>query len=206
MEHRRAIRESPRGRPFPGKWVAVMFLCAWAIPTPAAGLQAPGSVAMHRQQAGTPNQMGWYDAKSTQGHFSVSLPIPFNDFTVRVQEKEGRETVSYVIGSTSKEGFKFSATEIPRGSMTRDFDLKGYGGKLKANPRNTVSGEKFFDFSGHPAVQFQVSDGQKSAFMRAVVFRSGVVLLIVECPAQSERDAVPLVAPFFDSLKVAQSL
>ncbi len=67
---------------------------------------------MHRQLAGTPNEKGWYDAKSTEGHFRVSLPIPFNDFTVRVKEKDGTEVVSYAVGSTSKEGFKFSATEI----------------------------------------------------------------------------------------------
>ena len=50
---------------------------------------------MHRVQAGSRNAQGWYDAQSTEGHFSISLPIPFNDFTVRGKDKNGKESISY---------------------------------------------------------------------------------------------------------------
>ena len=52
---------------------------------------------MHRQRAGTPNEEGWYDAKSTEGHFRVSLPVPFNDFTVKVKEKDVNAVGEFVV-------------------------------------------------------------------------------------------------------------
>ena len=37
---------------------------------------------MHRKQAGEPDETGWMLAESTEGRFSVRMPINFNDFTV----------------------------------------------------------------------------------------------------------------------------
>jgi hypothetical protein len=196
MKHSRPIRRFARAWGHLGAWACLISASILAQQAPQAGM------TMHRNQAGTPNQNGWYDATSTEGHFSVSLPIPFNDFTVRAREKDGREVVTYVIGSKSKKGFKFSATEFPNESMTRPFDLKGYPEKLKASKKNTVSNERFFQFDGHSAVQFQVTDSQNSAFMRAVVSRAGVFILIVEYPTKSEPEALPLVEPFLNSLKI----
>jgi hypothetical protein len=183
-------------------WVGLIFLSVCIGPHVTAGQGVPGAVTMHRQQAGTPNEKGWYDAESTEGHFRVSLPIPFNDFTVRVRDRSGREAVTHIVGSTSEEGFKFSATEFPRESMTREFDLKGYAEKFRADKSKRVSEERLFKFTGHPAIQFHVSGGQRSAFMRAIVFPSGVLILIVEYPTRLEAKVVPLVKPFFSSLKV----
>ena len=185
-------------------WFAFLFLGVSVVPPPTVGQKAPAGLTMHRQQAGTPNAKGWYDAKSTEGHFSVSLPIPFNDFTVKVKEKDGTEVVSYVIGSTSKEGFKFSATEMLNGRRTREFDAHAYVEKFKADKRNTVSNETLFEVDGHSAIQFHVSNAQQSAFMRALVVPPGVLLLIVEYPKRLERDVISLVKHFFDSLKIEQ--
>jgi hypothetical protein len=174
------------------------------MPSPAVGQKAPAGLTMHRQRAGAPNADGWYDAKSTEGRFSVSLPIPFNDFTLRAKEKDGAEVVSYVIGSTSKEGFKFSATEMLNTRRTREFDARAYVEKFKADKRNTVSNETLFEVDGHSAVQFHVSNAQQSAYMRAIVVPPGVLLLIVEYPTRLERDVISLVRHFFDSLKIGQ--
>ena len=183
-------------------WFAFLFLGVSVVPPPTVGQKAPAGLTMHRQQAGTPNAKGWYDAKSTEGHFSVSLPIPFNDFTVKVKEKDGTEVVSYVIGSTSKEGFKFSATEMLNARTTREFDTRAYVEKFKSDKRNTVSNETQFELDGHSAVQFHVSNAQQSAFMRAIVFPSGVLLLIVEYPTRLEKNVVSLAQNFFDSLRI----
>jgi hypothetical protein len=69
----------------------------------------PKGLKSHRMQAGVPRKDGWYDAKSTEGHFRVSLPIPFNDATIEPDEKNAG--IGYMIGSTSAEGLKFVALE-----------------------------------------------------------------------------------------------
>jgi hypothetical protein len=73
---------------------------------------------------------------------------------------------------------------------------------FKADKNNTVSDETVFEFDGHSAIQFHVSNARQAAFMRAIVVPSGVLLLIVEYPRRLERDAVPLAEHFFESLKI----
>src|SRR5205823_13714708 len=53
------------------------------------GLGPDGIITMHRRAAGSPDAEGWYHAKSTEGHFSVALPRPFNDSTSRRKDGEG---------------------------------------------------------------------------------------------------------------------
>ncbi len=86
--------------------------------------------------------------------------------------------------------------------MARDFDLNAYAEKFKADKENTVSSERLLEFDGHSAIQFHVSNARQSAFMRAIVVPSGVLLLIVEYPTRLERDVVSVVELFFNSLKV----
>ena len=185
-------------------WIALLFFAIGVAPPCAVGQEAP-AVTMHRQRAGAPNARGWYDAKSTDGHFSVSLPMPFNDFTVRAKDKDGMALPVYVVGGKSTDGVKFSATEMPKGRLTRDFDLHAYVQKFKADKNNTVSNETLLEFDGHSAIQFHVSNTRQSAFMRAIIVPSGVLLLIVEYPRRLERNVIPLVELFFASLKVVRT-
>src|SRR5262245_36464072 len=48
-----------------------------------AHAQNPAGKVMHRSGAGQLDSTGWTDATSTEGKFSVRLPGPFDDFTVR---------------------------------------------------------------------------------------------------------------------------
>src|SRR5690554_386827 len=73
---------------------------------------------MYRIQDTTLSQSGWYFGKSTDGHFSIELPIPFNDFTLIT---EGIFT--YVIGSKSQEGYKFSVTEMKNKNRFHNINL-----------------------------------------------------------------------------------
>src|SRR5690349_16387402 len=49
---------------------------------PAFGQNLPPGMTMHRLQAGEPDASGWLTAASTEGGFSVRLPLKFNDFTL----------------------------------------------------------------------------------------------------------------------------
>jgi hypothetical protein len=152
-----------------------------------------GQTTMHRVQAGTRNAQGWYDAQSTEGHFSVSLPIPFNDFTFRGTETNGKETITYCIGSKSAEGFKFTVTEIP--TPVKSLAELVQGAKNATDVRN-------FNFGGYAAIEYGISGDRSRAVMRCVDAAPTMFLLIIEYPAESEANVKPLIEPFFDSLRI----
>ncbi len=60
-------------------------------------------MTMHRIQATSPLGDGWNLARSTEGGFSVELPLPFNDFRIRA------ETTDHVALRTHSVGAKTAA-------------------------------------------------------------------------------------------------
>ena len=96
--------------------------------------QSGSPVVIHRVQDTTKDKSGLYFGKSTEGNFSVLLPIPFNDFTI-----EGAEVDIYSIGSKSQEGIKFSVTEIE--NRNKKFDLNEFL-RMFDDPGDTVENIK----------------------------------------------------------------
>ena len=82
------------------------------LPGVAARAQQP-KLEMHRAAVDSKDPSGWYPAVSTKGSFSVRMPIPFNDFTVRSADPKTGEEATHVIGGKSTECIKFSAVELP---------------------------------------------------------------------------------------------
>ena len=162
---------------------------------------------MHRLQAGTPNKKGWYEARSTEGLFRVELPIPFNDFTIAAKDKEGRDVFTYGIGSASAERITFGVTEA-RGARRKaespEDALKSFVASFRIDG-NTISEEKYFQYAGHPAVQFKLASTQSSASMRFIILPDRVFLLIVECPSAQRGHADTLINPFFESLEILEA-
>src|SRR5262245_16344108 len=78
----------------------------------AAQAQQQPKLEMHRSGVVTQDPSGWHLAVSTQGSFSVRMPIPFNDFTIRPTDSKNDE-VTHVIGGKSSEGIRVSAVEMP---------------------------------------------------------------------------------------------
>jgi len=181
----------------------VVILPGFAITQTTSKSSLPeGGLQMHRMQAGMPNKDGWYDAKSTDGHFRVLLPIPFNDFTVHVKEKDGRDVVLYCIGSKSAEGYKFSVAEYPaQKKPDADLALKDFVSSFKKD-KQKVSEERYFKFQTYPTVEFHISGEDTSAFARMMVVPDRTYTLIVEYPTSSRRNVAPLIQPFFESLKI----
>jgi hypothetical protein len=159
---------------------------------------AEAGVEMHRAQAGERDGDGWYLAKSTNGEFSVLLPLPFNDFTVPA---EGKSEVlrAEVVGTKSSEGMKFSATRM---YYTKDDLAEKYFGNYKdgnAFPGATRNVVKVKDYD---AVEVELSDTRSGSLQRAVLVNESLILLIIEWPKEHESIARQLANKFFESLDI----
>jgi len=166
---------------------------------PAAAAQP--QMQMHRTQATTPGEAGWYLAESTGGSFSVLLPIPFSDFTVIKNDPKMGTIKLYSIGAQSADGFKFSAVEMPITTGMTSPDLDQLAQTFAS------SGEKASDvdrapFAGFPSISFSVVGPVSGAYMRYVRTGGSLITLILEYPTDHRSDAVMLKSRFLDSLRI----
>jgi hypothetical protein len=177
----------------------LLCLClsaAWAADT--------GEMKMHRQQAGAPDpsdKSGWMLAASTQGRFSVRLPLKFNDFTV-TEVPEAPALRTHTVGTRSSEKISFVATRIVyrKGAAAAKAYFarfeKGQGQTAKpvsVAPRQ-VGALRAVDlvFKGPGAVSYQ----------RVVLLDTDLLMLSVESPSEHDEAAWKLAGTFFDSLQV----
>ncbi len=135
-------------------------------------------MTMHHSQVAAPLGDGWHLATSTEGAFTIELPMPFNDFRVRTETDDKVELRTHVLGAKSAGLLAFSASCFVR----KD-------GKLNAAGRA-------------PAAEKTESMGTPpTAWKRNVEFDDEACVLIVEAqgsdplPPQAERNR------FLQSLK-----
>lgn len=121
---------------------------------------------MHRTQTEAPLNEGWHLAVSTEGGFSVEIPIPFNDFRVTGQTTDGVEMRSHVVGAKTPGLLAWTAACMVR----RD----GKGG------------------AGAGTDSTQVHGSPPIAVERKIVFDDMICMLIIEAqgtdPLPSEED------------------
>jgi len=174
---------------------ASLLFCAVKLIADSSGM------TMHRVQAGTPEDDGWYTACSTNGAFSVRLPIPFNDFTAPATD-DGKERC-FVLGAKSSEGVKFSAVRLPilkpRKSI-HDFLLESvHGLESKGIPTE----KHFVEIDGRECVDYTVKNGRSGAFFRVIGLTDGSVVMTVEYPVNANSDTIRQAATkFFASAKI----
>ncbi len=138
---------------------------------------SPGTfMKMHRIQATDPLGDGWQRATSSEGAFSVELPLPFNDFRIRSETTDHVEMRSHSIGAKSPGLLAWSATCIVR----RD-------GKLNADGRAPASGRT-------------EAKGDK-AFLRNVSLDAMSCVLVVEAQGTDPLPSANDRERFFQSLK-----
>src|SRR5262245_27469107 len=111
----------------PRVFAALLLLLPLASANPAVA--APPTTEIHRKSVDALDTAGWQPAVSTKGHFSVRVPVAFNDFTIRAADENIGEMVVHVIGGGSAEGVKFTATETPFTPRMKNPDI----GKLAAD-------------------------------------------------------------------------
>ena len=143
---------------------------------------------MHRIQDTTLSQSGWYYGKSTDGHFSIELPIPFNDATIKT---DGIYT--YVIGSTSQEGFKFSVTEMKNRIKSQEINFDELILEL-AQPNNKISNISKSQNQISKSIYCESRNDKNGAFMKYIYHKKRLYTLIIEYPIDKEK----LVAEFKD--------
>jgi hypothetical protein len=127
-------------------------------------------MTLHRVQASDPTGDGWQRARSTEGGFTVEVPLLFNDFRTRAMTTDGVEMRAHSIGGKSPGLLAWSATC----SVRRDGKLSPDG--RKPAPENV-----------------QVLGSPAKAHQRTVDFDDMSCVLIVEAqgtdplPAEADR-------------------
>jgi len=169
--------------------------------TTAAQAMPPG-MTMHRIQAGEPDASGWMVAASTNGGFSVRLPLKFNDFTVVESDPKAPALRTFTVGAKSQEGIKFVATRIVyregAASARRFFSRFEKGQGLGAVPERVTPRR----VGKRRAVDLAIRNGASVSYQRVVMLDSDLLLMTIEAPLGQDALVRRFVAPFFDSLVV----
>ena len=178
----------------------VLVVIALATAQVAYGQQQP-AMTMHRTQAGELDSSGWTIARSTEGGFTVRLPLRFNDFTIADSNPDSPTGKMFVVGAKSTEGVKFTATRISYrkadGAATY-FEKIGRGEGLQSKPQSI----KALTVSGRKAVELQLSGSSAVSYSRYVLLDSDLIVMTVEAP-RTQRSAAETLAPtLFESLAV----
>lgn len=172
----------------------ILLLIAFVFFTLSSLAQSGSPVVMHRVQDTTKDKSGLYFGKSTEGHFSVLLPIPFNDFTI-----EGDDVHIYGIGSKSQEGIKFSVTEVE--NRNKNVDL-GEFPKMFDDPENTVENIKREKTKDAESISFSVFDKFKGAIVKQVHSQNRLFSMIIEFPIEFREIVENDFGYFFSSLSI----
>jgi hypothetical protein len=176
----------------------LILLCGLSI----AGAAAAQDMKMHRKQAGEPDPSGWMLAQSTEGRFSVRLPIKFNDFTVSEKDPRSPSSRVFTVGVRSSEKIALVASRIEyrqgAASAKQYFAKFEKGQDLGAKPES-VTPRKLGPLR---AVDVAVKRAADVAYYRVVLLDADLLMLTVEAPREHDATAQQLAATFFDSLQV----
>jgi hypothetical protein len=170
-------------------------LAALVLTAALAQAQQP-KIDMHRQGVVSDDGTSWHLAVSSKGSFSISLPIPFNDFTTHAATGE----VSHVVGGKSAEGIKYSAVEAPITAKT-PADLLAIAKSFSANSANKVSDLSHTQKDGLETLSFSVSNAAAIAHFRYIKTQAVLYTLTVECPKAYAAIGTTTKDKFFASFK-----
>jgi hypothetical protein len=174
-------------------WGLLLVACQTALAAPAP------TMTMHRVQAGEPDAAGSVLATSTEGGFSVRLPIKFNDFTVIDNDPAAAVARSFTVGGVTPDGVKLSATRVVyrEGASAERFFAKltarGASGPRPAGGPSATRTVDLVDRSSSAVV-----------YQRAVLAGETLILLAVEAPGAPSVPPPKMATAFFDSLQITR--
>lgn len=178
------------------------FFLSWTFAVPAFAQAVPPGMKMHRIQAGEPDASGWMVAASTEGEFSVRLPLKFNDFTIGEGDSKAPVLRTFTVGAKSQEGIKFTATRIVyrKGAEgAKEFFARFEKGQNLGSAPERVTPHRI---GNRRAVDLLLRRASDVSYQRVVLLESDLLLMIVESPGNYETAAQDFSKPFFDSLVV----
>tara|TARA_B110000046_G_C12996464_1_gene400227 strand:+ start:283 stop:846 length:564 start_codon:yes stop_codon:yes gene_type:complete len=150
---------------------------------------------IHRLQDTTVDQSGWYYAKSMQGNFSVLMPIPFNDYTVKVNDYE-----SFYITGESDEGVTFTILQAEN-LKDAPVNLNQLISKLD-KPTTPVSQVAHYSQNNYTAVSFHQTSFRTAAFGKYALHGNSMYTLMIQFPFANEDLVKSIKDPFFDYLVI----
>jgi hypothetical protein len=178
-----------------------LFLPLLLVTLPAVAVRAQQpKLEMHRAGVDSKDSSGWHLAVSTKGSFSVRMPIPFNDFTVRSTDPKTGEEVTHVIGGKSTEGIKLTAVEAPASAKSAP-GLDKILADFSAKPGSKVSDVQRSAKGDVDTLSFSVGGAQTSAHIRYIKTKSATYSLIIEFPNAHRDDVAAVREEFFGSFK-----
>lgn len=148
---------------------------------------------MHRIQDTTKSQSGWYYGKSTDGHFSIELPIPFNDATIIVDRFK-----TYIIGSTSQEGFKFGVTEVKNKKSLRKVNLEEIANEF-IDENTEVSNITKFESRKLKSIYFELKNYESGCYMKYTYYKKRFFMISIEYPIDQAEMIAAYKDYFFES-------
>ncbi len=178
--------------------VVVLFL---VLSVSACTQKSTKELVMHRELAETKHESGWFEAVSTEGSFSILIPLPFNDYTITVVDSNIGEMKTFGIGSRSTEGCVFSINEMRKTERMNEIDLQSLvddfekKGSLVTEVRST-------SYQLYPSVFFRAERSNGGAFVQYVNTPSSLITVILEYPESMYEEMDSLKETFFTSLKV----
>lgn len=169
----------------------------------AAAQSAREEMTMHRKNAGVLDDSGWVTASSTNGGFSVRMPLTFSDFTVEMPLSNVNVARTFGIGAKSKEGIRFVAQRIAyrKPGVARKYFSRIESGRAFPSKK---AAPKSLRFEGHRAVDIKLENKTDIGRLRYVLRGDTMIYMIVEIP-KAQRAAVSesMIRTFFESLKVS---
>jgi hypothetical protein len=148
-----------------------------------AAKNSASPIEMHRTAAGTDDGTGWYSAVSTLGKFSVLLPAPFNDYTIRIEDPNIGLYVTNTVGFKSSDGFEVMVSKMNGTEKSKEVDLDGLLVGLKSKPMGKdIAASQKTTINGLPALDVMVKSSERAAHMIYLVDGKTLYTVAVDCP------------------------
>lgn len=164
-----------------------------------AHAQSPVGKVMHRSGAGQLDATGWTEAKSTEGKFSVRVPAPFDDFTLKNSDETLQAGQFFAINSVTPEGMRLSVTRASYDSpdaAQHYFQSWLTGGALHGQQED----RRVTTYRGFDAVEISASNDSSIIYARTILVEQNLLLQTIESPLSQRTAAEQLKATFFQSL------
>ncbi len=138
---------------------------------------------MHRTAAGIDDGTGWFAAASTLGNFSVSLPGPFNDYTIRVEDPKIGWYLTNNVGFKRPDGFEVMVSKMNGTEKSNALDLDNLLTILKSKPMGKdIVASKKTTIDGLPALDVTVKGPDQFAYLAYLVEGKSLYSVAVNCP------------------------
>lgn len=169
---------------------------------PGASWADKPKTTIHRQWVTQTDAAGHYPAQSTEGDFSITSPIPFNDYTIRVDDPNIGEIVLHGIGSKSEDGFEFGAIQTRLSERSKDADLDNLIRKTASRQHAHLVTLERKKLNGEEIVLSRLKSASRNAFMRASKITGSTFVVICDFPADQMEIGEEICMSYLNSFKL----